>query len=494
MQANDICEFALVCCYSCLTLANLFAVSALLAQPADYLYTLYLPALATVARLEYHHPQRAELFVCLRVYCKVRYGAKQIGGTKEMDAIGFGEWLFRARRRLGLRQEQVGDRVGRTKSYISALERAKPHPQSERPRLPPAVLIDRLADVLNVDADVGRLLMGYAPRPPVSRPAYPLSATTDGDPARLLASVQRQLGEIDRAVAQMRHALSTMPVTSTANTMPVTQQAMREQKPLSPSNTPVEQEGALDTARDLAQEDASQPPKTRILAVANVCPRTAKTLSAASIAAVLAQQGATLLIDSDPRGELSIAYTSPATLPSLRAVWEGRVTLADAVAVPSPRKWFHDLLPAGADMLAPIGVENPTWTARTDTLRAALQAYAYVVIDTPSAASEWLTLALRLATDVLVPLTYDPRSLVGAQVIIERLAATGRQTNLAAVLCRCGAEERTQALRTSAQRLFPAILLHTTVDVVVSVESTGEAYDAVVEEWLSTPRKRAEEG
>lgn len=61
----------------------------------------------------------------------------------------FGSELLNARRAKHWNQTEVGQKVGCTKSYISALERATLHPITKHARKPEKYLIDRLAQLLS---------------------------------------------------------------------------------------------------------------------------------------------------------------------------------------------------------------------------------------------------------------------------------------------------------------------------------------------------------
>ena len=74
----------------------------------------------------------------------------------------FARWLKAARVREGLTQEELGQRAGCSKSYISTLERNAPHSLTGEPIQPDDKLVDAIADALNEPRKTARLLAGYA--------------------------------------------------------------------------------------------------------------------------------------------------------------------------------------------------------------------------------------------------------------------------------------------------------------------------------------------
>lgn len=74
----------------------------------------------------------------------------------------FGQWLRANRRRLGLSQEEVGESIGRTKGYISTLERNYSASKSGDPVRPDVKDVEKLARVLRVPINEARDMAGYA--------------------------------------------------------------------------------------------------------------------------------------------------------------------------------------------------------------------------------------------------------------------------------------------------------------------------------------------
>lgn len=100
----------------------------------------------------------------------------------ENRSTKFGETLKRWREEADLTQEELAARIGKTKSYISNIERAQPHPQSGAPPKPSLEVIDGLAKALGKTATAVRDAAGYGlPK----REALPVDTDDDEDVAAL---------------------------------------------------------------------------------------------------------------------------------------------------------------------------------------------------------------------------------------------------------------------------------------------------------------------
>lgn len=77
----------------------------------------------------------------------------------------FGQWLRRNRKDRGLSQEELGKRVGRTKQYISGLERAAPHPNTGKPAQVTPDGAKLLAKHLNLPPEEAMRAAGFYPSP-----------------------------------------------------------------------------------------------------------------------------------------------------------------------------------------------------------------------------------------------------------------------------------------------------------------------------------------
>lgn len=76
----------------------------------------------------------------------------------------FGAWLRQNRKLKGLSMEELGQKVGVSKQYISVLERADDHPLTGKPVTPKKELVVTFAQALKVDENEALKLAGYAPK------------------------------------------------------------------------------------------------------------------------------------------------------------------------------------------------------------------------------------------------------------------------------------------------------------------------------------------
>lgn len=95
-----------------------------------------------------------------------------------MDAEALSRWVRERRREARLSQQELAERAGCSKSYISTLERGSRHSGSGGVVRPSEVFIDNLARGLGVPRDEARLQAGYAPargaEAPPAQPPDPL--------------------------------------------------------------------------------------------------------------------------------------------------------------------------------------------------------------------------------------------------------------------------------------------------------------------------------
>lgn len=75
----------------------------------------------------------------------------------------FGEWLKRTRKKQGLTQQQLADRVKVSKQYISNLERNARHGTSGAKPTPSAKVVKRIATGLEVPESEALRAAGYYP-------------------------------------------------------------------------------------------------------------------------------------------------------------------------------------------------------------------------------------------------------------------------------------------------------------------------------------------
>lgn len=74
-----------------------------------------------------------------------------------------GQWLTDKRRRAGLTQEELAQRVPCTRSYISSLERNVVEAKSGRPIQPSREFVQALARALGIPINEAFTAAGYAP-------------------------------------------------------------------------------------------------------------------------------------------------------------------------------------------------------------------------------------------------------------------------------------------------------------------------------------------
>ena len=74
----------------------------------------------------------------------------------------FAEWLKEARKEARLTMEKLGELVGKSKQYISVLERGEPHPLTNKPVTPNKDLVIALAKALNTNESEALNAAGYA--------------------------------------------------------------------------------------------------------------------------------------------------------------------------------------------------------------------------------------------------------------------------------------------------------------------------------------------
>lgn len=75
----------------------------------------------------------------------------------------FGEWLLRTRKKQGLTQAQLADRIGVSKQYISTLERDAPHGVTEARPTPSAKVVKKIATGLDAPESEALRAAGYYP-------------------------------------------------------------------------------------------------------------------------------------------------------------------------------------------------------------------------------------------------------------------------------------------------------------------------------------------
>lgn len=94
----------------------------------------------------------------------------------EKQSRTFGDWLRENRKIKYLTMQALADKVGMSKQYISVLERAEPHPLTDKPVTPTVEKVELLAKALEVDIDEAREAAGYS----LTRPRNSITIYTEG--------------------------------------------------------------------------------------------------------------------------------------------------------------------------------------------------------------------------------------------------------------------------------------------------------------------------
>src|SRR5688500_14104642 len=173
------------------------------------------------------------------------------------------------------------------------------------------------------------------------------------------------------------------------------------------------------------------PDAARVYAVANQKGGVAKTTTAVSLAAALAERGqAVLVVDLDPQADLTFSLGSdPDSLdPTVHDVLAGRVPLPKTILQHSEM----DIAPANID-LAGAEVVLLTRTGREYILRAELDqlrdSYDAVFIDCPPSLGVLTLNALTAADRAIIPVQCETLSHRGVSQLLETIADVQRLTN-----------------------------------------------------------------
>lgn len=169
-----------------------------------------------------------------------------------------------------------------------------------------------------------------------------------------------------------------------------------------------------------------------IYALANQKGGVGKTTTAVSLAASLAEAGATaIVVDADPQANATVALGLPKDeQPSLYDVLAGTTTAIEALRetdIPGLR-----VLPAHAD-LAAANVELPRLEASDHLLRDALaplrEEAQFIFLDCPPSIGPLTLNALGAADRVIVPVQAEYFALEGLGSLLETLALVQKQLN-----------------------------------------------------------------
>jgi transcriptional regulator with XRE-family HTH domain len=77
------------------------------------------------------------------------------------DLVEFGRWVRRWRKEFGYSQEELGEKVGVKKAYISNIENASPSSYTGEPTRPDIEIVDKLASAFQRPFKEARDLAGY---------------------------------------------------------------------------------------------------------------------------------------------------------------------------------------------------------------------------------------------------------------------------------------------------------------------------------------------
>jgi len=172
---------------------------------------------------------------------------------------------------------------------------------------------------------------------------------------------------------------------------------------------------------------------TRITTVINQKGGVGKTTTAHALATGLIHRGRkTLIIDTDPQGNITYAMRADAARAGLYEAMRGEISAADAIQ----RTDQGDIMPsslylAGADL-------EFTQTGREYLLRELLEGiagnYTHIIIDSPPALGIMTINALTASNDIVIPVGADIFSLQGLQQLLSTVDKVKKYSNPALIL------------------------------------------------------------
>lgn len=409
-----------------------------------------------------------------------------------MDAEKFGEWMRQGRHRMGLRQSEVGDLLGVTKSYVMALERALPQQSTRQPRRPSAGRVDRIAEILDLDANEGRAHLDYPPVSGASAGSLPRLGAFDREACLLLSRANGHLADIRDSLMSILLRLAHLDQQGSAPVPPGGYGADSAQRQTVPASTTDPAESGAESA-PAPQAEGETPSRTEgasplILVVCNPRQEVGKTTTTALLTPHCAEQGRLLVIDADAQGGLTQFFSrADAEKSTLRDILEQTQTLEEAVEEITWNAIPFDFLGAEPDLTPLPGAytEFPLYEYR---LRQALAGYEYVLVDCPSTLNEIVDLWLSLADAVLVPTTAESMSRQGARLLIERLAERRPDPDTRPVSyglwTRLQQEEKSRETAEAMMAIFGENLLNTVMPEEPDLGRLAAFYGVVAEELL----------
>lgn len=139
--------------------------------------------------------------------------------------VEFGRWVRHWRKELGYKQEELGEKVGVTKQYISNIENASPSSYTGEPSRPDIEIVDKLASTFRRPLKEARDLAGYGfpgPEPDTIKDIldrdmyFDRKGLTETDRATLQPLLEVADREVERLLSQPTHKESSKTRTPTA--------------------------------------------------------------------------------------------------------------------------------------------------------------------------------------------------------------------------------------------------------------------------------------